>query len=106
MNYLAIKCALCDLWVHKICEDTTDDLLFKTRKQINFSGLCHALKFDKRMREIERRMQILEEKVPDLEIGLATVKDDIVTLKANTAKLSSESAKKQWKSSRDHCFCP
>ena len=99
INEYAVKCALCDLWVHKICERMTDETFNVLDMQSAETGQCfwsckscrsYALKFDKRMRDIEKRVQVLEEKVPDLETDLDTAKADIVSLQEQVSNVSGD----------------
>ena len=82
----AIKCALCDLWVHKTCENMNDETFNVLDLQNSETGQCfwsckscrsYALKFDKRMKAVEKRVQLLEEKVPTLEADVTAAKNDI-----------------------------
>ena len=98
-NEKAIQCALCELWVHKTCEKMSVDLFKVLDMQNEETGQCfwscrscqsYALKFDKRMRNIEKRMQALEdEKIPTIEKDLGTAKQDIEELKETTKKLAT-----------------
>ena len=100
----AIKCALCDLWVHKDCEgmDTnTFDVLDMQHEQ---TGQCfwsckscrsYALKFDKRMRDIEKRVVQLEESVPKISSDLTNLKTEVANVKASVATMKNSTVEIQ-----------
>ena len=61
----------------------------------------YALKFDKRIRDVEKRVRELEEKtLPAMKTDIKTNKEDIVVLKATTAKIVKEN-KENASSSRE-----
>ena len=110
INEYAVKCALCDLWVHKICERMTDETFNVLDMQSSETGQCfwsckscrsYALKFDKRMRDVEKRVQVIEEKIPDLETDLTTAKADIVSLQEQVSNASSDKLADQSKSKEE-----
>ena len=103
-NDHAVKCALCDLWVHKSCEKMNDETFSVLDLQNTETGQCfwscksccsYALKFDKRMRDVEKRVQVLEHKFPNLEVDVETAKGDIESLKTTTSKLATNAAENQ-----------
>ena len=53
----------------------------------------YAMKFDKRMRDVEKRVQGLEKKVPVMETDIVNMKDDIAKLKKTPDTLKIESKK-------------
>ena len=100
-NEMAVKCALCDLWVHKECEGMEDETFKVLDIQNEEQGQCfwscqscrsYALKFDKRIRDVEKRVREIEEKtLPKMETDISSNKEEIVVLKETTAKLVKES---------------
>ena len=99
VNEHAVKCALCDLWVHKKCENMSDDVFKVLDMQNDETGQCfwsckscrsYAMKFDKRMRAMETRIQNLETKLPNVETDLAAVKNDITDLKKKQKEKPAE----------------
>ena len=92
----AIKCALCDIWVHKICENM-DDATFKVlNTQQDQTGQCfwscqschsYALKFEKRMREVDKRLVALEEKLPTVEKTVTAAQTEIAQVKLSVNQL-------------------
>ena len=92
----AVKCAMCDLWVHKSCENMADETFNVLDMQNEETGQCfwsckscksYAIKFDKRMRDIESRVKRLEdERIPEIEGDMANVQHDITELKELTKK--------------------
>lgn len=95
----AVQCALCDLWVHKACENMSDETFTVLDTQNRETGQCfwsckscksYAMKFDKRMRDVEKRVRKLEEEtIPEMQTDLTTAKNDIKDLKTTTLKLES-----------------
>ena len=101
LNENAVKCALCDLWVHQSCEYMSNETFKVLDTQNEEMGQCfwscrscqsYALKFDKRMCNVEKRMQELEStRIPNIENDLGVVKKDITYLKETAEKLSTAS---------------
>ena len=101
----AVQCALCDQWVHKLCEGMSDETFSVLDAQNEETGQCfwqckacqcYAKKFNKRMLNIEQRMQELEtNKIPAIETDVVTVKSDIKDLKTTTEKLSKQSKEQE-----------
>jgi uncharacterized coiled-coil protein SlyX len=94
----AVKCAMCDLWVHKSCEKMSDETFHVLDMQNEETGQCfwsckscksYAMKFDKRIRDIESRVKTLEEEnIPEMEEDIANAQKDIESLKERTKNLS------------------
>ena len=64
----AVQCALCDLRVHKQCEQMSDETFKVLDTQNKEQGQCfwsckschsYARKFDKRMRDMEKRVDLI-----------------------------------------------
>ena len=97
----AVKCSLCDLWVHKSCEEMSDETFRVLDIQNEETGQCYwnckscqsyARKFDKRMKNLEKRVQDIEnEKIPGIEEDVKTMKSDIINLQETTSNLSAAS---------------
>ena len=90
MTEHAVKCALCDLWVHKSCENM-DDATFNVLDLQNQMGQCFwtckschsfAFKFEKRMKDIDKRLQLIEDKLPKVECDVTEIKTEIASLKS------------------------
>ena len=79
INDNGLKCFLCDLWVHKACENLSDETFKVFDLQNAETGQCfwackscrnYALKYDKKMRDGEKRVNTLEkETVPALTVS-------------------------------------
>ena len=90
----AIQCALCDEWVHKLCENMSDETFSVLDIQKEEQGQCfwtckachsYARKFDKRMRNVEARVTKLEEeKIPDIEEEIKNLKSQIDDISENS----------------------
>ena len=101
MTDKGVQCALCNLWVHQTCEQMSDETFAVLDTQNDQTGQCfwtcrscksYALKFDKRMRNLEHRMQVLEEdKVPAMAKDIEVAKQDIAKLKETTQNLATSS---------------
>ena len=95
----AVQCALCDLWVHKACENMSEETFKVLDTQNAQTGQCfwcckscknYALKFDKRMRDVEKRVQDLETAVPKLSTDVQNMQGEIEKIKDTNVKLSKE----------------
>ena len=99
----AVKCALCELWVHKDCEGMTDETFHVLDTQNEEQGQCfwsckschsYALKFDKRMRNVETRVTKIEnETIPEISDQVNGMRKELDDLKG-VAKNLQESSKK------------
>ena len=97
----AVQCALCDLWVHKLCENMSDETFRVLDTQNKEQGQCfwsckschsYALKFDKRMRDVEKRVEKLEtERIPVMEKNIGGMHEEIDQLKRSTDDLKDAS---------------
>ena len=101
----AVQCALCDLWVHKDCEQMSDETFRVLDIQNEETGQCFwnckscgsfARKYEKRMKILEKRVHDLEtERIPGIEEDIATMKGDIQGLQSATKKLSDSNRENQ-----------
>ena len=94
----AVQCWMCEHWVHKACENISDDtfkcLDMQARVQERCFWACKscasfALKFEKRMKDIDKRVQQIEEKLPKVETEIEKVTAEISQLKNDLNKVST-----------------
>jgi uncharacterized coiled-coil protein SlyX len=99
----AVQCALCDLWVHKDCEGMSDETFSVLDTQNEEEGRCfwtckschsYALKFDKRMRNVETRVAKIEnETIPEISEKMSGMRTELDDLKGVTKNLQESSKK-------------
>ena len=96
-NDKAVKCSLCDLWIHQACEgmsnETFNVLDTQNRDQGSTYWCCkscrsYAAKFDKRMKELNSRLQDVEDNVEKNAGEIADLTKQLSHLKTSVDKSS------------------
>lgn len=94
-NVEAIECYLCKQWLHKSCSDVSDAVFKFLEQQVEYQGgtfwACQAcrvvaIKFDKRMKEVDQRINQVEETANTNKADIKTLQDDLAALRAENTK--------------------
>ena len=100
-NDKAVKCSLCQLWVHVTCEQMPDEC-FKILDKANKYGGMHwscqscsafAEKFNAGLQEMNRRLVTIEKKVDIQTTDIDSVKSDVSDIKEQVNKIKEDSVK-------------
>ena len=90
-NDKAVKCNLCELWVHKSCEDMDDETFRVLDRQVQYDGhtfwccsSCHkfSIKFEKSIKELSRKLDTSLQRITDQEKTIAALQVEVDTLKS------------------------
>lgn len=94
-NDEGIECYLCNQWSHRACSDVTDEVFKFLEQQVEYQGgtfwackACRvvAIKFDKRMKEIDKRIDDIEDTANTNEQNIQSLQDDLAALRIDTTK--------------------
>ena len=93
-NEKAVQCALCDQWIHKICEQMDDPTFDVLDRQFTHTGSAFwcctscdkfAKKFDKRINELNRNVEQIKDRVDVHDADIKSLQDSVVKLNADVA---------------------
>ena len=96
-NDKAVQCSLCDLWIHKSCENMDDGTFDVLVRQVSHNGgtfwACkscrkYAAKFDKSIKELDRKIEDVITRVSNHDQELESIKNDISELQRVSAAAS------------------
>ena len=97
-NDKAVQCSLCELWIHKACEDMDDDTFDVLVRQVSQNGetfwACrscrrYAAKFDKSVKELDRKVQGILSRLDKHDEEFATMKSAITKLEDGNASTAA-----------------